>query len=31
VTAKVHLHRSRKRLAELLGKNELVQENEDVT
>lgn len=31
VTAKVHLHRARKRLAELLGEKELVQESEDVT
>jgi RNA polymerase sigma factor (sigma-70 family) len=31
VTAKVHLHRARKRLAELLGERALVEESEDVT
>jgi RNA polymerase sigma-70 factor (ECF subfamily) len=31
VTAKVHLHRARKRLAELLGEKELVEESKDVT
>ena len=31
VTAKVHLHRARRRLAELLGEKELVEESQDVT
>ena len=31
VTAKVHLHRARKRLAELLGEKELTREREDVS
>jgi DNA-directed RNA polymerase specialized sigma24 family protein len=30
ITAKVHLHRARKRLAELLGERELSKETEDV-
>jgi RNA polymerase sigma-70 factor (ECF subfamily) len=29
VTAKVHLHRARKRLVELLGERELIEERED--
>jgi RNA polymerase sigma-70 factor (ECF subfamily) len=31
VTAKVHLHRARRRLTELLGEKKLVEESEDVT
>jgi RNA polymerase sigma-70 factor (ECF subfamily) len=30
MTAKVHLHRARKRLAELIGERELIKETEDV-
>jgi RNA polymerase sigma factor (sigma-70 family) len=30
MTAKVHLHRARKRLAELIGERELIEETEDV-
>jgi RNA polymerase sigma-70 factor, ECF subfamily len=31
MTAKVHLHRARKRLAELIGERELIEETEDVS